>query len=286
MQSKQDSGLCMLSFDVEDWFQVERLRPAIATDEWESCELRVVSNVEKLLTILRRHHTRATFFVLGWIADRVPALVSRIQSEGHEIASHGYGHELLYNLSKNEFEKDCLRSKEILERLTGTEVIGYRAPGFSATDYVPEVLNRHGFRYDSSLFPTSFSSRYGRINVRKVQDDLSIGRLSNGLLEVPVATLSLLNRQFPWGGGGYFRFYPYWLFRVGIRIFLKRQTGYLFYGHPWDLDPSQPKVDRIPWKSKILHYGFLSTAQAKLERLLTDFRFVPIREGLERLGLL
>ena len=286
MQSDQNSGLCMLSFDVEDWFQVERLRPAIARDDWDNCELRVVANMEKLLAILKRHHTRATFFVLGWIAERVPTLVSRIQSEGHEIASHGYGHELLYHLSEEEFEKDILKSKNILERLTATEVIGYRAPGCSVVDYVPEILSRHGFRYDSSLFPSSFNNRYGAIGIQKIGDGISIGRLHNGLLEVPVATLEFLGRRFPWGGGGYFRFYPYWLFRAGIRAFLKRRTGYLFYGHPWDLDPLQPRVDHISWMDRFLHYSFLSMTEAKLERLLEDFQFVPVREGLEKLGLL
>lgn len=286
MQSDQDNNLCMLSFDVEDWFQVDKLKPAIARDDWDHCELRVVANMEKLLAILKRHHTHATFFVLGWIAERVPALVSRIQSEGHEIASHGCGHELLYHLSKEEFEEDLLKSKEMLEKLTGTEVIGYRAPGFSVVDYMPEILSKHGFRYDSSLFPSSFSDRYGTIGIQRIRDGVSVRRLNNGLLEAPIPTLEFLGRRFPWGGGGYFRFYPYWLFRAGIRIFLKGQAGYLFYGHPWDLDPLQPRVDHIPWMSKFLHYGFLSTTAGKLESLLKDFHFTPIREGLEKLGLL
>ena len=279
-------GVCMLSFDVEEWFQVERLSSAIAREDWGSYELRVVSSMDKLLSLLDRHHTRATFFILGWIAERVPDLVVRIKSEGHEIASHGYEHDLLSHLNEEEFEEDLLKSKRILEELAAVEVIGYRAPRFSAAEYVPIMLGKHGFRYDSSSFPSSVSSQYGEIAVQAIRDDISVGRFANGLLEVPVATLNVLGRGIPWGGGGYFRFYPYWLFRAGVRAIAKRQEGYLFYGHPWELDPAQPRVNDLPWLDRLLHYGFLSATAKKLDSLLSDFRFVPIREGLEEIGLL
>jgi len=286
MRSDRGDGLCMLSFDVEEWFQVERLSSAIAREDWDRYELRVVSNMDKLLSLLDRHHTKATFFILGWIAERVPDLVVRIRSRGHEIASHGYGHELLCHLNEEEFEEDLLKSKQILEELAAVEVIGYRAPRFSVAEYVPTMLSKHGFRYDSSSFPSSVSSQYGEIAVQAIRDDISVGRFANGLLEVPVATLNVLGRGIPWGGGGYFRFYPYWLFKAGVRALAKRQEGYLFYGHPWELDPAQPRVNDIPWLDRLLHYGFLSATAKKLDGLLSDFRFVPIREGLEELGLL
>lgn len=285
MKSHLHHKICMLSFDVEDWFQVEKLSPAIARADWESCQLRVEANVERLLGILRSCNTHATFFVLGWIAERASDLVAGIYSEGHEIASHGYGHELLYVQSEEQFQEDLLRSKNLLEDITKTEVIGYRAPGFSIVEYLPHVLERNGFDYDSSYFPSSFSGRYGKIGFRGVETGLSVGRLGNGMIEVPIATLDLLGK-LPWGGGGYFRFYPYRVFKAGIRAFLKRKDGYLFYSHPWDLDSGQPKISDIPRMSKLLHYGFLSRTAGKLERLLQDFHFVPIRKGLKQLGLL
>ncbi len=285
MQSDQKNDICMLSFDIEDWFQVERFASVIAWNEWDDYELRVQANVESLLSILRRYRTQATFFVLGWIAKRVPSLISMIQHDGHEIASHGYGHQVLSCMSESAFEKDILRSKEILEDLTGKAIIGYRAPSFSIREYVPKVLNANGFRYDSSLFPSSFSKRYGTVNMDLITNNLSVGKLDNGLIEVPVSTLNVLGKNFPWGGGGYFRFYPSWLFKKGIRVFLKRQNGYLFYGHPWDLDPDQPRVESISRIDKFLHYSFLSRVETKLEKLLSSFQFVPILEGLKNLGL-
>ncbi len=277
--------LCMLSFDVEDWFHANRFRKLLPPSTWDRCEVRVATNVKVILRLLQKYQRRATFFVLGWVAERFPSLVHQIHSDGHEIASHGYGHEPLFNLGEPDFEADVCRSKEILESLVADEIIGYRAPDCSIVDYVPKILAEHGFRYDSSLFPSSFSRRYGRMNLHQIDPALSIGRLHNGLLEVPITTLPLLGRDLPWGGGGYFRFYPYWLFRRGIRAFLRRKSGYLFYGHPWDLDPYQPRVAGASLPDRIFHYGFLSKTRRKLERLLHDVDFVPIREGLETLGL-
>lgn len=286
MPFEQGSCLFMLSFDVEDWFQTERFRLAIPRNRWDSCEFRITESVGKILNILRKHHTRATFFVLGWIAERFPNLVLKIKSEGHEIASHGYAHEVLCRLTERELEKDILRSKRILEEITGDQIIGYRAPRFSIVNWLPSLLCRHGFLYDSSLFPSTFIKHYGKVRVQKLNDNISIGRFYNGLLEVPIATLEFLNKRLPWGGGVYFRFYPYWLFKMGIRVFIKRQNGYLFYLHPWEIDPDQPRIANVPWMSKLFHYGFLSTTEKKLDKLLHDFHFVPIREGLVSLGLL
>jgi polysaccharide deacetylase family protein (PEP-CTERM system associated) len=276
----------MLSFDVEDWFQVSRFQHVIPRSDWGSCELRVSSNVDRILALLERHQTRATFFVLGWIAERCPGLVARIADQGHEVASHGYGHRPLGTLTAGEIEADITRAKRVLEDITGQEVIGYRAPDCSINGHVPGTLLRHGFQYDSSLFPSSFGSRYGTVPFQPIRPGLSVGTLDNGLLEVPIATLGVLGRRLPWGGGGYFRFYPYWLFRIGVRAFLSRRSGYLFYGHPWDLDPAQPRVDGISWKDRMLHYGFSSRSEAKLDRLLGDFAFVSIEDGLQQLGLL
>ena len=276
-------GTCMLSFDVEDWFQVERLRSSSAGQAWEVQELRVQANVERLLEILDGNGTLATFFVLGWIAERAPGLVESIMSRGHEIACHGYGHVLLSQLDEQEFESDLVKSKQILEDRTGVEVVGYRAPRFSTVEYLPRVLRKHGFRYDSSFFPSSIGVEYGSIDVEEAG---TAWRFSNGLVEVPISTLSLRGRKLPWGGGGYFRFYPYRVFRAGVRSLVGRNGWYLFYAHPWELDPGQPRVKDVPWLDRLLHYSLLSATEGKLSRLIRDFHFVPIRNGLVQLGLL
>ena len=276
----------MLSFDLEDWFQVERLRSAIARNEWGNYEIRMTSTTEKLLDILRKHELKATFFVLGWIAEKVPGLIWKMKEDGHEIASHGYGHELLHELNKDEFEKDLLMSKYILKELTGEEILGYRAPSFTITSYVPEILERNGFKYDSSFFPCSFNLRYGKVEMKTITQDLSIGRLHNGLLEVPISTLRLFGREIPWGGGGYFRLYPYWLFKMGVKSFAKEKRGYVFYAHPWEMDPGQPRVENTTVLNRFFHYYGLSSTERKLENLLKDFNFVSIKEGLLKLGLL
>ena len=276
----------MLSFDVEDWFQVERLRLSSAGQAWDNQELRVQANVERLLQILAGSGTLATFFVLGWVAERVPGLVQSIVSRGHEVASHGYAHVLLNQLDEREFEEDLVKAKQLLEDGTGAEVVGYRAPRFSTVEYLPEVLRRNGFLYDSSAFPSSVGIDYGNTNLVQAGEAGSVWRFSNGLVEAPISTLKLGGRNVPWGGGGYFRFYPYWIFRAGIRSVVRRRGWYLFYAHPWELDPAQPRVKDVPWLDRFLHYTLLGATERKLSRLIRDCHFVPIREGLTRLGLL
>jgi len=276
----------MLSIDVEDWFHAERLSVVIGRDSWDTQELRVVDNVEKILRLLRIHETKATFFVLGWVAERVPQLVRRIYEDGHEVASHGYNHQNLKSVAKDELEKDVRRSCDLLAGITGEEPIGYRSPRFSAADGLAKVLHAQGFRYDSSLFPSSVTPQYGKTNVRSLREGLCIGAFPNGLLEVPIATLAVAGSHVPWGGGGYFRFYPYWLFRKGFRISARQLGACLFYTHPWEVDPGQPRVQGLRWIDRTLHFGFLGVAERKLDRLLSDFPFVSIREGLATLGLL
>lgn len=284
MPSDGRDCLCMLSFDVEDWFQVERFRPVIDPDSWDEYELRVVPNIERLLWLLEDSGTRATFFVLGWVAERVPALVARVKAAGHEIASHGCNHRPLHEMSEAELERDVVRSKELLEDITGEQVIGYRAPRFSIMERLPDILHRHGFRYDSSLYPSTVTRQYARIGLPVNPSFGAVSRYPNGLLEVPVSTLRVLGKCLPWGGGGYFRFYPYWLFRIGVRTVQRRQGAYLFYSHPWELDAQQPRLRSVSWLDRTLHYGYIDAAESKLERLLNDFRFTSIADGLERAG--
>ncbi|RLG35513.1 MAG: polysaccharide deacetylase family protein [Candidatus Alkanophagales archaeon] len=279
-------NICLLSFDIEDWFQVENLRDVISRTAWDRYELRVVENTQRLLEILERHDTKATFFVLGWIADRVPQLVKEIHRAGHEIASHGYEHELIYKQPPEVFREDIHRSKSLLEDLTGEAVLGYRAPSFSITEYAIDILMEEGFRYDSSLFPSVYHDRYGKILSISQNEAKSVVRLRAGFYEVLISTLSFWGWQAPWGGGGYFRVLPYNIFRWGVDKILRKQGCYLFYLHPWEIDPQQPRIRGIKWNYRLRHYVGLNTAKVKLERLLSDFHFLPIRDGLAKLGCL
>ncbi len=266
-----------LSFDIEDWFQVENLRSAIPRGDWDKYELRVEKNTLKILRILRKYNAKATFFVLGWIAERCPDLVKRISQEGNEIASHGYSHELVYNQTQTQFEEDLLRSKQVLEGITGKEVLGYRASNFSITQesiWAIDILKKCGFKYDSSIFPVSFHDRYGfkGVGSRPFAFD-------NGLIEVPLSTVKVFNVRLPLGGGGYFRLLPYSYFRYFFKKLNKNGEAVVFYLHPWEFDFKQPRVD-IPYKYKIRHYINLSKTEIKLRQLLSDSDFETIEDFL------
>jgi polysaccharide deacetylase family protein (PEP-CTERM system associated) len=274
---------CLLSFDIEDWFQVENLKETIDRKNWKEKELRVERNTQRLLQILDEHNTKATFFVLGWIAERAPELISDIASEGHEIASHGYGHELLYEIGEKKFKEDIRRSKEILKKITGKNPIGYRAPNFSITDWAIEILKEEGFIYDSSLFPADFHDRYGKIKGFGIGSNKGIFEISENFYEITIPVLKFGNKKIPWGGGGYFRFLPYPIYKKGIKKILKGCSNFVFYLHPWELDPGQPKVRRIKWHYKLRHYTGLKTTESKLRKLISDFKFSPIRETIKRI---
>lgn len=274
----------MLSFDVEDWFQVENLRSAIYQNSWNYQELRVVKNTYRLLDILDYNGVRATFFVLGWVAEKVPRLIREIQNRGHEIASHGYCHELIYYQSKDEFRKDIQRSKHLLEDCIGRKVIGYRAPAFSITDWAVDILIEEGFKYDSSFFPISFHDRYGKLGF--ASRGSRIYEIHNGFYEVSISTLEFWKVKIPWGGGGYFRFIPYSIFKRGIRQIVNKRGIYLFYFHPWEIDPAQPRIKNIKLNYRIRHYIGLKKAEAKLKRLVEEFKFETIETSLKKLGFL
>lgn len=262
-----------ISFDIEDWFQVENLKEAISYNDWEGCDLRVVENTRKILKILERHQTRATFFVLGWIAEKCPSLIKEIAAEGHEIASHGYGHELIYKLTPETFCNDLQRSKEILESITSKRVFGYRAPSFSITpksEWALDILKSLGFTYDSSIFPTSFHHRYGFNGVSS-----SPFKFSNGLVEMPLSTYRIGGANFPLAGGGYFRLFPYSYFQRFFRRLNKQSKPIIFYLHPWELDPEQPRM-KIRFNYRLRHYVNLEKTEGRLEKLLKEFRFVPL----------
>lgn len=275
-------SVAMMSVDVEDWFHVENLRSAIPRRSWEEQPQRVVRNTTRILDLFDDHDTRATFFVLGWVAERHPELVKDIEARGHEVASHGHSHRLIYNQDPDAFRRDLQRSKETLESIIGESLSGYRAPNFSINETAMQIIDECGFIYDSSFFPSSYHDRYGSLDLGVSQSGL-LRREDDGLLEVPIPTLNRLGLQIPWGGGGYFRALPYSLFRWGVRRILEEQGGYVFYLHPWEIDPDQPRVDGIPIGEKIRHYLNLHRTFDRLDRLLDDFNFVSIRDGLKRL---
>jgi polysaccharide deacetylase family protein (PEP-CTERM system associated) len=210
---------------------------------------------------------------LGWIAEKCPSLIKEIAAEGHEIASHGYGHELIYKLTPEAFYNDLWRSKEILESITTTPVLGYRAPSFSITpksEWAIDVLKDLGFTYDSSIFPTSFHNRYGFNGISCLPF-----RFGNGLLEIPLSTYRLGKANFPLAGGGYFRLFPYAYFRHFFRRLNKQSKPIIFYLHPWELDPEQPRM-KIRFNYRLRHYVNLEKTEGRLEKLLKEFRFVPL----------
>jgi polysaccharide deacetylase family protein (PEP-CTERM system associated) len=272
---------CLLSFDVEDWFHAHNLRPAVSRAEWERCESRVVENTQKILSLLDKHDTKATFFILGWVAERHPELVEEIAQGEHEIASHGYNHRLLYRQSQEEIRADLERSVELLRSIVDVPVRGYRAPSFSITDEAIDVLKGLGFRYDSSSFAFAAHDRYGQLESTESEASGTFVTLSNGLLEarLPQVKVPVLGATIPWAGGGYFRFIPYSMYRRGVRR-VACERPFIFYLHPWDLDPDQPRHRTLPWTYQIRHYTNLEKTRARLDRLLAEFEWQPIRTSL------
>lgn len=269
----------LLSIDVEDWFQVDNLKNAIPRDSWSARELRVDRNINLILEILEKNATKATFFILGWIAEKTPDIVKKIHASGHEIATHGYGHDLVYNLNPERFRQDVGASKEILEDLIGKEVVGYRAPSFSITDWAIDELAELGFRYDSSLYPTEIHDRYGTL--RTVKTDVNGPfKLRDGFFEIPLSCFSIFHQSIPWAGGGYFRVIPYALFSYGVRAILRQNSTYCFYIHPWEFDPEQPRVSNISIFYRYRHYNNLKKTEGRFIRLIQEFKFQPIRNCL------
>ncbi|MFQ5736274.1 MAG: XrtA system polysaccharide deacetylase [Thermodesulfobacteriota bacterium] len=269
-----------LSFDIEDWFQVENLKSAISYEDWDHLELRVVRNTELILRILKDSDTKATFFVLGWVAERCPELVEEISSGGHEIASHGFSHRLVYDMTEASFAQDIRRAKDVLEEITKKRVLGYRAPSFSITKeslWALDILKDEGHTYDSSIFPVSFHDRYGFAGC----SDRPFS-WPNGLAEIPLSVYRVRGLTLPLAGGGYFRLLPYAYFKFFLKRLNRNQNCFTFYLHPWEFDPGQPRID-VPLGYRFRHYINLKFTEKYLRRLLTDFSFdrLCVAHGLE-----
>jgi polysaccharide deacetylase family protein (PEP-CTERM system associated) len=260
-----------LTIDVEDYFQVSAMAPYIRRDEWDTRECRVERNVERILALLDARGTRATFFTLGWIAERYPQLVRRIVALGHELASHGYGHERASDLTREAFSEDVVRAKNLLEDLAGRPVLGYRAPSFSIGEgnlWAFDVLAEAGYRYSSSIYPIRHD-HYGMPDAPRFAH-----RVAGGLLEVPVTTLRLGGRNLPSSGGGYFRLLPYAVSRWMLeRVNRQDRESAIFYFHPWEIDPGQPRVAGIDAKTRFRHYVNIPRMERRLAQLLADFRW-------------
>jgi polysaccharide deacetylase family protein (PEP-CTERM system associated) len=276
-----------LTIDVEDYFHVSALASSIHRDSWTSQESRVVGSTQRLLDLFEKFDVRATFFVLGWVAERHPQLVKDISARGHEIACHGYSHELVYEQSPERFRDETIRSKSLLEDIIGAEVLGYRAASYSIVRkslWALDTLVDLGFAYDSSIFPVRHD-RYGIPDAQRVPHRISTpGKQS--IVEWPLSTARALGLKIPVSGGGYFRLLPYWVTRWGLKSINEReQRPFIFYLHPWEVDPEQPRVS-ASWLSRLRHYTNLERCEERLRRLLGEFRFSTARDGLAQLGLL
>ena len=340
----------LLTIDVEDWFQVETFKQCIPFCRWPSCELRVEKNTHRLLNLLdsyslekaeglRRRRIdssqfqqetektkqskksgkscqttpKATFFVLGWIAERLPHLVREIHSRGHEVASHGYSHNLCIECSHEDLKRDLSDSKKLLEDIIGDRVYGYRAPSFSINNDILKIIEQSGYLYDSSFNSFGLNGRYGHLDLSqngkrgialqiprtKHQEPLPreihgsdseaylTGAESRIFYELPISNIRLGNRILPWGGGRYFRLTPFPLFKIGVEFILRQENAYLFYLHPWEIDPDQPRFNDTSVFYKTRHYVNLSETHSKLSRLIESLahcNFITCSQYLQQIN--
>ena len=260
-----------MTCDVEDYFQVSAFAPYIDRASWPTRECRVEANMERILALYERHGVRATFFTLGWIAERYPAMVRRIVAAGHELASHGYGHLRASDQSRAEFDNDIRSSKALLEDIGGQSVVGYRAPSFSighANLWALDALHEAGYRYSSSIYPIAHD-HYGMPDAPRFA---FYPNGPDGLLEVPITTVQMAGRNLPAGGGGYFRLLPYALSRWMMeKVNREDREPALFYFHPWEVDPGQPRPEGLGAKARFRHYINIDRMERRLERLARDF---------------
>ena len=264
--------------DVEDYFQVSAFEQDVSRCSWNQYESRVVGNTERLLDLLARYGVRGTFFVLGWVAEHYASLVQRIAAAGHEVGSHSYAHRLVYQMAPEEFRSDLRRSIRLLEDATGAPVNAYRAPSFSITNkslWALDILVEEGITYDSSIFPV-YHDRYGIPGARA--DIHSLSTSSGDLWEIPPAVYSVWGMRFPVAGGGYFRLYPWWLSQHCLRQLNQQNQPFVFYVHPWEVDPDQPKLSSGTAMSRWRHRVNLQTTQPKLEKLLQRFEFSTLQQ--------
>jgi polysaccharide deacetylase family protein (PEP-CTERM system associated) len=274
----------LASFDIEDWFHAENIRPSLGTPDWSALEGRVERNTHDVLDILGDVDAKSTFFVLGWVARRYPALVRRIVDEGHELASHTDLHKQLWSLSRHDVAKELKRSRESLEDVAGTRVLGVRAPNFSISDEVLDAMAEAGYWYDSSFFSLRAHGRYGRLS-SEVDPDEAVVEVRPSLLELPMSRVRVGRVVLPWSGGAYFRLIPYRLFRSGVERRLSRESWFMFYFHPWELDEGEAAPPNLPYARRVRSYAGRRRMRTDLRRLLAEFGSQRVDETLLSLGL-
>ena len=273
------SVLHVLTIDLEDWFHVSNFEHYIRRDQWPSCPTRLQETVPRLLDLLARHQARATFFALGWVARRFPEMIRRISEAGHELATHGDEHRLITNQSPEEFRAQLEQSRDVIEQATGRRVCGHRAPTYSLrkrTDWAIQIMLEAGFQFDSSVFP--FGPRQDPALCDSRVPCLLYDHGAGALVEYPLSTFRFAGLNIPIAGGGYFRLLPYPFLRWTMRQLAAHGHRLMTYFHPWELDPDQPRVSQASWLAKFRHYHQVDHAEAKLTRLLSDFRFGSIRD--------
>lgn len=266
-----------ITVDVEDYFQVSAFDAYIDRGDWNNFPSRVEANTERILSLFAEHQVSGTFFVLGWIAERYPALVRRIVESGHELGSHGYGHVRIYQQKPQEFRDDVMRTKRLLEDISGIEVRGYRAASFSIrhdTLWAVDILRDVGHIYSSSVYPVHHDL-YGMPEASR----FPFQHETSGLLEIPITTVKALGQNLPIGGGGYFRIYPYGFFRRALRrVNINEGQPGVFYFHPWEIDPEQPRQQKLGPTARFRHYVNLDKTEKRLRNLLADFRWGRVDE--------
>lgn len=273
-----------LSIDVEDYFHVAALAKVVPTDKWDQQPSRVVANTDRLLDLFAEKNVKATFFVLGWVAERNPELVQRIAQQGHEVASHGYSHQLIYRQSQEVFKQESERSKKLLEDIIQQPVTGYRAASYSITEkslWALDILAELGFTWDSSIFPIRHDN-YGIPSSPRAPYEI-VTRSGKLIREFPLTTAKLAGLQIPAAGGGYFRQFPYPLFKHLFATASKQGQGpQMFYLHPWEIDPQQPRFNNASWFSRFRHYTNLHKCEARLAKMLDDFNFATVSESYQQ----
>ncbi len=277
MNHKNIQSVNAMTVDVEDFYQVSAFEPYIPRDSWKNYASRVEANTDRILALFDENGVKATFFTLGCVAQDHPELVKRIVSQGHDMASHGWDHRRVTTLSREEFSDDVARAKSVLEDISGQEVIGYRAPSYSftlQTDWAHDVLLEQGYRYSSSIAPIKHDL-YGIPDASR----FSYPCADNHILELPITTTRILDKNYPCGGGGWFRLYPYAISKWAINRVNKRDNeAAIFYFHPWEIDPEQPRIKGINAATRFRHYQNLSSMERKIVRLLKDFKWRTIPE--------
>jgi polysaccharide deacetylase family protein (PEP-CTERM system associated) len=261
-----------MTVDVEDYFQVSAFESVVDRNDWESIPCRIPANMEKILALFEQSNVKATFFTLGWVAERFPQVVRDIVSAGHEVASHGWSHIRVPNATPESFYQDVDRTRKLLQDISGQEVTGFRAASYSVTQqtlWVYENLQRAGYEYSSSIFPIKHDL-YGIPNAPRKPFTVS----GTGITEIPLTTVRLMNRNLPCSGGGWFRLMPYGMFKAGLkRVNSKDGLPGIFYFHPWEVDPEQPRQNNLSAKTAFRHYLNLQKMHDRLERLLRDFEW-------------